>query len=469
MTTRKWLGAGASDWFIQASQSPAGIPLLLNRVNNLIITRRLSTQVRAKTGAFDRAARLFYKNLLMAVLVSGFLSGYNGSSSSSETTSLAQQVGNIVQPQLDKYPNVSLGVAVGVVQPGTSNAIATSTFYFGQLVDQNGDPIPLDGATEYEIGSVTKTFTITVLASQIQERLWLLNVFTNRIFPQTPTFKGQRTMIRDLADYTSGLPDTNRNGGSTRCKVSGGTIEDCYDVDLMFQHLSDSNLSALQFAPGTQYLYSDLAVALLALAEPVLAGLSNRDRLRLLAEWKAMVGSIVLEPLRMKSTHAFDPLFDPAVLPQGYTLDSSGGIIPGLNHNTSWPAFIGAGGIVSTPNDMMIYLEYNLGVLDTPLNSLLAALHTPATTVTGPNNEQLALGWFIGTLPGSSPSIPLIGKNGGVPAFNTQVYFAPSTTTGVFVLANTSGIVDVRTICSQVMQIINGLPPTAAGSSDDQP
>ena len=175
----------------------------------------------------------------MAVLVSGFLSGYNSSSSASETTSLAQQVGNIVQPQLDKYPNVGLGVAVGVVQPGTNNAIATSIFYFGQLVDQNGDPIPLDGATEYEIGSVTKTFTTTVLASQIQERPWLLNVFTNRIFPQTPTFMGQRTMIRDLADYTSGLPDTNRNGGSTRCKVSGGTIEDCYDVDLMFQHLSE--------------------------------------------------------------------------------------------------------------------------------------------------------------------------------------------------------------------------------------
>ena len=468
MTTRKWLGARASDWFAQATQSLAGIPLLLNRVSNLIVTRRPSALVRAKTGTFDRAARLFYNNLLMAVLVPCFLSSY-GSGSASETTSLAQQVENIVQPQLDNYPNVNVGVAVGVVQPGTNNAIATSIFYFGQLVDQNGDPIPLDGATEYEIGSVTKTFTTAVLASQIQERPWLLNVFTNRIFPQTPTFQGQRTMIRDLADYTSGLPDTNRDGGSATCKFSGGTIEDCYDVDLMFQHLANPNLSALQFAPGTQYLYSDLAVALLALAEPVLAGLSNRDRLRLLAEWKAMVGSIVLEPLRMKSTHPFDPRFDPAVLPQGYTLASSGGVTPALNHNPSWPAFIGAGGIVSTPNDMMIYLEYNVGVLDTPLNSLLPTLHTPATTVTGPNHEQLALGWFIGTLPGSSPGIPLIGKNGGVPAFNTQVYFAPSTTTGVFVLANTSGIVDVRTICLQVMQVINGLPPAAASPSDDQP
>src|SRR4029077_1900084 len=144
----------------------------------------------------------------------------------SEKTSLAQQVGNIVKPQLDKYPNVSLGVVVGVVQPGTNHAIATRILYFGQLVNQNGHLIPLDGATEFEIGSVTKTFTTTVLASQIQERPWLLNISTNRIFPQTPTFKGQRTKIRDLADYTSGLPDTNRSGGSATCKFSGGIIED---------------------------------------------------------------------------------------------------------------------------------------------------------------------------------------------------------------------------------------------------
>ena len=117
---------------------------------------------------------------------------------------------------------------------------------------------------------------------------------------------------------------------------------------------------------------------------------------------------------------------------------------------------------------MMIYLEYNLGLLDIPLNNLLPALHTPATTITtAAAGNQLALGWFIGTLRGSS--IQLISKDGSVSAFNTEVFFAPSTSTGVFVLANTSGIIDVKTIGSQVMQIINGLPTTAAGPSDDQP
>jgi len=127
----------------------------------------------------------------------------------------------------------------------TSGAITTSIFYFGQLTDENNNPIPLDGATEFEIGSVTKTFTTTVLASMIQERPSLLNIHINRIFPQTPTFNGQQIRIRDLADYTSGLPDSNRDAGSASCIFSGGLIEDCYDLSLMFQHLANPALSAL--------------------------------------------------------------------------------------------------------------------------------------------------------------------------------------------------------------------------------
>jgi serine-type D-Ala-D-Ala carboxypeptidase/endopeptidase len=384
-----------------------------------------------------------------------------------DTSSLSQQVAAIVQPQLDQYPDASIGVAVGVVEPGTSGAITTSIFYFGKITDENNNPMLLNGATEFEIGSVTKTFTATVLASQLQEQPWLLNTPINQIFRRTPTFNGQQIMIRDLADYTSGLPDSNRDGGSASCTFSGATINDCYDLSLMFQNLSNPALSALQFAPGTAYLYSDLAVALLALAEPVLGGSQTTIPLQLLNEWEVLVDSIVLQPLRMKLTHAFDPALDPPLLPQGFNENSSGQITPALNHNTSWPAFIGAGGLVSTPNDMMIYLEYNLGLLETSLNNLLPPLHTPATTVTTGSGEQLALGWFLGTIPGST--IPSIAKNGGVPGFNTQVLFAPSTSTGVFVLVNTSGIVDVRTIASQVLQIINGLSPTAASPSNDQP
>jgi D-alanyl-D-alanine-carboxypeptidase/D-alanyl-D-alanine-endopeptidase len=244
----------------------------------------------------------------------------------------------------------------------------------------------------------------------------------------------------------------------------------------MFENLADPALTTLQFAPGTQYHYSDLAVALLALAEPVLAGSVKNNPIpllhppRLLQAWERMLGSIVLRPLGMNLTHPFSPALDPPLLPRGYSSDSSG-ISTGLNHNNSWPSFIGAGGIVSTPNDMMLYLEYNLGLLHNSLNSLLTVLHTPSTTVETPISERLGLGWFIGTLKGSN--IQVISKNGGVPAFTSEIEFAPSSTTGVMVLSNSGTgaekIVDVETIAYQVLQIINGLPVTAPSASGDQP
>jgi len=68
----------------------------------------------------------------------------------------------------------------------------------------------------------------------------------------------------------------------------------------MFQNLSDTALSGLAFLPGSEFLYSDLGYALLALAEPVLGGLVKKNpgqlRLpdRLLQGWETMLGSIVL-------------------------------------------------------------------------------------------------------------------------------------------------------------------------------
>jgi serine-type D-Ala-D-Ala carboxypeptidase/endopeptidase len=405
---------------------------------------------------------------VLVLIVSGVLSTcLGGNAALAGTPTLPQQVAAIIQPQLDQYQGASVGVVVGIVMPGASGAITTGIYYFGNVVDENNNPIPLNGTTEFEIGSVTKTFTATMLAALIQGRPWLLNLPINRIFPQTPRFQGQPVTIRDLADYTSGLPDTNRGEGSASCTFSGGTIATCYDFASLFQNLSNPTLSALQFVPGSAYLYSDLAVALLALAEPTLAGSTSSEPLQLLREWETMLDSMVLEPLRMGSTHAFSPAYDPALLPQGYKLNASGQIVQALNHNTSWPAFIGAGGIVSTPDDMMSYLEYNLGLLNIPQKALLPALHTPATTVTTGTGVQLALGWFIGTLRGSN--IQLISKDGGVPGFSTQVDFAPSTGTGVFVLTNTMGIINTQTIGMQVMQLINGLTPTTASPIGDQP
>jgi serine-type D-Ala-D-Ala carboxypeptidase/endopeptidase len=421
------------------------------------------------------------KKWMLLAFVSMLAASVPAFASSSCPASLSDQVSSIVQTQLDAFPKVSAAAAViGIVEPGKEDAILTHVFYFGKLVDLNGNPLTLNGATEFEIGSVSKTFTATIFASLLQNNSSLFDQSTNSIFPQTPSFMGQQATLGDLSNYTSGLPDSNRDGGSSTCTFNGGTITDCFDLDLMFDNLSDPSLSGLQFAPGTEYLYSDLGYAMLALAEPVLGGLiknnpgqiSHRDRL--LQGWQTMLSSIVLGPLGMNSTHPFSPNIDLPVIPQGFRHESSGKVDKALSYNTSWPSYIGAGGIVSTPNDMILYLEYNLGLLHNNLNSLLALLHTPSTPVMPSANEQVGIGWFIDPLKLSGSTIPYLEKNGGVPSFTTQIDFAPSTSTGVFVLTNTNAdpgagkIIDVRTTAYKVLQIINGASPSTPPATGDQ-
>ncbi|HKD66333.1 MAG TPA: serine hydrolase [Candidatus Binataceae bacterium] len=421
------------------------------------------------------------KKLLVLALILLLGAAARASAATSCPASLFDQVSAIVQPQLDTHPELKLAAVVGIVEPASDGAVLTHIFYFGHAVDSNGAPLTLDGATEFEIGSVSKTFTAAIFASLLERNGSLFKLPTNRIFRQTPAFMGQQTTLGDLSNYTSGLPDSNRGLGSDSCTFGGGTITNCFDLELMFQNLSDTALSGLAFLPGSEFLYSDLGYALLALAEPVLGGLVKKNpgqlRLpdRLLQGWETMLGSIVLQPLGMNSTHAFDPAIDPPVLPKGFHSDLSGKVTTALDHNTSWPSYIGAGGIVSTPNDMMLYLEFNLGLLHNALNRLLPLLQTPSTKVVTGSGEQLAIGWFIATLKLGASGIPYINKNGGVPAFTTQVDLAPSTGTGVFVLTNVASdkgadrIVDVRTIAYQVLQIINKSTPTTPPDTSDEP
>jgi len=96
----------------------------------------------------------------------------------------------------------SVGMVVGVIEPGGRRIVA-----YGKL-DQ-GDRRMLNGDTVFEIGSVTKVFTSLLLSDMVQRGEVSLTGPVSRYLPagvKTPQRNGRQITLLDLATHTSGLP-----------------------------------------------------------------------------------------------------------------------------------------------------------------------------------------------------------------------------------------------------------------------
>jgi D-alanyl-D-alanine-carboxypeptidase/D-alanyl-D-alanine-endopeptidase len=224
----------------------------------------------------------------------------------------------------------------------------------------------------------------------------------------------------------------------------------------MFSYMSGNPFTPGAF--GETYAYSNLGFALLAQSIATSQGKLYHDLQR----------EIVLKPLGLDHTQMYGTLgLKLENLPIGYdSQDSSAQSAP-----PGWPFFPawgGAGALVSTPHDMMTWLLFNMGYIDSPLSGLLATLQSPSTTVRAKEiyNSQLGLAWFISTIPNSKGNtIQTVWKDGGLAGFSSLVEFLqspnPGTTpsqAGVFVLTNSKGNA-VYNIANDLLFIMSGLPP----------
>src|SRR5262249_26838273 len=136
-----------------------------------------------------------------------------------------------------------IGLAVGAKK---DRVIAAR--FFG-TTGNNGRP---NADTEFEIGSITKTFTSALLAwSQQQGRMSIDDPVSKYVPVRVPAFQGKPILLVHLADHTSGLP--------RQMPIFAPRIVP-QDV---FEFLGHYQLTR---APGEQYVYSNVGTNLLGLA-----------------------------------------------------------------------------------------------------------------------------------------------------------------------------------------------------------
>jgi serine-type D-Ala-D-Ala carboxypeptidase/endopeptidase len=368
---------------------------------------------------------------------------------------------SLVDPLLNNTSG--LAFVIGYVGPNFQNI-----YFKGSLANQFGQAVPLGKSTHFQLASVSKTFTAT-LSAVVGEK------FQPGWETQTiGTYNGTGGLqigsqfnpipLSTLLSYSSGLPLDN-------------TSADDYPPDFptpytpagMLGYLNMTNLQPS--TPNTAYTYSNMAFSIIAQILPLL------DSSKTLPLFPQLMNKFVLGPLGMNETFFFESV-SIDTFAQGYSYYNSNSPYA---VSAGWPffdAWYGAGGVVSTPKDMLTWLRYNMGLIDDKIDKslykILSALQSPATSVKPPWGDSLGLGWFLtpsANFPGGA-----VWKDGEITGTNTYVVFLPWVGTGkpseagVFVMTNCdslllNGVEVVAAIADDVLLTMQGITPPADKSN----
>jgi CubicO group peptidase (beta-lactamase class C family) len=270
----------------------------------------------------------------------------------------------------------------------------------------------VDGGTVFEIASLTKVLTALVLADMANRGRVKLDSPVSTCLPdgvQIPQHAGKQITFLDLATHTSGLPlrPTNLASQTALNKYAGYTVQQLYEGLATFE---------LPREPGTKFEYSNWAFALLGHALGHCAGTS----------YEALLAERVTRPLGMDAT-VFAPskaLSSRLAAPYDAKLRR----VP----NESLGALGASGGLYSTVDDLLKFVELFLGRGPQPLTAAAATMLEPRRPGDGPQ-LRMGLGWRVET----SDDKPIIWSSGRADGYRS--FMALDSQARVAVVALTNG------------------------------
>jgi CubicO group peptidase (beta-lactamase class C family) len=347
--------------------------------------------------------------IALSVLIAGLIfSGCSGQKSSDLTSSK-------INFQLDSLlSNADIqAVSIGIIDGEDVYEI-----HKGKLL--NGEE-PKDN-TLYEIASLTKTFTGTLLAFAIVEkkvtidddiRLYLKDSFPNL------EYEGYPITFRHLVTHQSGLPNMfpnhpelfeNPNWDELPFRIND--LQEDFSKDDFFSALSKVKLAAI---PGTGLNYSNVGANLLGY---LLEEIYNQPFEELLAER-------VLIPRNMINTYISKAKLNLNDVAAG---QNANGIKMPIRVEKSMNA---EGGIISNTADMLKYMEYHLD----ESKQVISVSHQHLWEGSYGDFEA-GLFWQINKN-GNKPD--RIFQNGGAFGTSSWITLIPEEKTGVFIVTNVSG------------------------------
>lgn len=295
-----------------------------------------------------------------------------------------------------------VGIAIGIL-----NNDQTTFYGYGETKKGNGQ-LP-DEHTIFEIGSITKTFTGTLLACAVTDEKSSLNDPVNKYLPDSiPSIEYQGTPVTlvTLSNHTSGLPrmPSNFNSSDESNFFTNYDYNDLYSFYMNFK---------LPRKPGEKLEYSNLAVGTLGV---ILERIYRTS-------YDSLVVKLICDPLNMSDTRLDIPAGDSLRFAQGYSFD--GKAVAAWNMKV----FAGAGGLRSTAADMLKYGHANMGNAPSTLNKAILLTHKITSHV---NGNGIGLGWAVY----HTHHRDVFAHNGETGGFQSFLIIDPITQIAIVVLSN---------------------------------
>jgi D-alanyl-D-alanine-carboxypeptidase/D-alanyl-D-alanine-endopeptidase len=297
-------------------------------------------------------------------------------------------------------------IAAAVIDTTVVDATVRRAF-----VCADGGKPRVDERSAFEIGSIAKTMNATLLAQFMLEGKLSLDTPLAQLLPAStnvPQFEGQPILVRHVVTHRSGLP-----------ALPPGFAP--HDLSDPYAQLDEAALYAalaktsLQRVPGAQFEYSNFATMLLSAA---LARLASAD-------YENLIRERLFAPLAMTHAHiAQRP--DGIRAAQGH--QSNGRKTPAWTIRTN---LAGVGGVRATLEDMVIYVQAQLGLRESPVADAIALTQREVATSGEP---AMGMNWM--RMPVNGRTVLL--HDGGTGGFASFAAFDREHGRGVVVLSDTA-------------------------------
>ena len=302
----------------------------------------------------------------------------------------------------------TVGLCIGIMNGGKVTVYGYGTTVKGQPRLPNADNF-------FELGSITKTFTATLLAYYVNEGKVKLNDPITEYLPDSVASNPQLRAITllDLSNHTSSLPS-----------IPADLLSRAGDPLNPYKDFTKQRLYAwlrsckLNNTPGEHYEYSNMAVGLLG---SILEGISGKP-------FEQMVTGIICKPLGMLSTNQYlNPLLSPRFV---NVYNISGDPTPTWDFDVLAPC----GALRSTMNDLLIYAKANLNPGTDKLSKAIALTHQ----ITFTKDVKIGLAWHVIIV----NNVNYYFHNGGTYGSSSFLAFNPEKNIAVVVLSNAAESTD---------------------------